>query len=317
MKVGIGLPPQDPRSLIGWAQRAEAASFSTIGMLDRLVYVNPDTLITLAALAGATTRIRLQTEVLLAPLRNTALLAKQIASLDQMSGGRLVLGLGVGNYRGERFDDYRVAGVDRHTRGRRLDEQVAEMRRLWAGEPFDARTGPIGPRPTRPDGPEILFGGFRPPALARVARWGAGFLAAGPPNYVRYLVKEVMKYWREAGRPGMPRIVVHCYVALGDDNVIEEARTTLVDYYRYLDDAARIPEYLVMTPRDLRTVVRQYEDIGADEVICYCWAPDIAQIDRIRDALPDLDSGETSRRSGQADIETSHSPDIGVSPTSQ
>lgn len=100
----------------------------------------------------------MQTEVLLAPLRNTALLAKQVASLDRLSGGRFVLGLGVGNYRGPRYDDYKVAGVDRHTRGLRLDEQVAEMRRIWKGEPYDAETDPIGPQPTRPGGPEILFG---------------------------------------------------------------------------------------------------------------------------------------------------------------
>lgn len=285
MKVGIGLPPHDPNSLIDWAQRAEAGPFTTIGALDRVVYFNPDPLITLAALAGATTRIRLQTEVLLAPLRNTALLAKQIATLDRISNGRFVLGLGVGNYRGPLYDDYHVAGIDRHTRGRRLDEQVAEMRRIWTGEPFDADTGSIGPQPTAPGGPEILFGAFQPRALARVAHWGAGFLAAGPPNYVSHLIKEVLGYWREAGRSGAPRIVAHCYVALGDESVIEEARTTVVDYYRYLDDASRVPEYMVTTPQILRTVIGQYADLGVDEVICYCWSRDVDQVERIADAL--------------------------------
>jgi alkanesulfonate monooxygenase SsuD/methylene tetrahydromethanopterin reductase-like flavin-dependent oxidoreductase (luciferase family) len=285
MKVGIGLPPHDPMSLIDWAQRAEEGPFTTIGALDRLVYFNPDPLITLATLAGATRRIRLQTEVLLAPLRNTALLAKQVATLDRMCGGRFVLGLGVGNYRGRLYDDYHVAGVDLHTRGRRLDEQVAEMRRIWTGEAFDADTASIGPQPTEPGGPEILFGGFQPRALARVARWGAGFLAAGPPNYMGHLIKEVLGYWREAGRSGAPRIVAHCYVALGDEDVIEDARTTLVDYYRYVDDAHRIAEYMVTTPRLLRTVIAQYEQLGVDEAICYCWGRDVNQVERIGDAL--------------------------------
>lgn len=74
------------------------------------------------------------------------------------------------------------------------------MRRLWEGEWFDDETGPIGPQPTSAEGPEILFGGFHPPAVRRIARWVAGYLAAGPPKYVGYLLKEVLGYWREAGR---------------------------------------------------------------------------------------------------------------------
>lgn len=285
MKIGIGLPPHEPASLIEWAQRAESREFTTVGVLDRIVYFNPDALITLAALAGATTRIRLQSEVLLAPLRNTAVLAKEIASLDRISRGRFVLGLGVGNYRGALYDDYHVAGTDLRTRGRRLDQQIAEMRRIWTGDPFDATTAAIGPKPTRLEGPEILFGGFHPRALARVARWGAGFLAAGPPNYVGHLVKEVLGYWSEAGRSGAPRIVVHCYVALGGDDVVKDARSTLTGYYSYLHDAERIADYMVTTPALLRTVVSQYQDLGVDEVICFCWGRDIDQVERISDAL--------------------------------
>jgi hypothetical protein len=165
MNIGLGLPITDPPSLLDWARRADAAPFSTLGLLDRLVYDNPEPLVTLAVIAGATTRIRLQTEVLLAPLRGPALLAKQAATLDRLSGGRLVLGLGVG-----RLDDHLASGTDLRTRGRRLDEQLALMRRLWSGQPFDDRVGPIGPAPARPGGPEILFGGFQPAALERAAR---------------------------------------------------------------------------------------------------------------------------------------------------
>ena len=247
MKVGIGLPPHDPISLVDWARRI--GPFSAIGMLDRIVYHSPDPLITLAVLAGVTTRVRLQTEVLLAPLRNTALLAKQVASLDLLSGGRFVLGLGVGNYRGPRYDDYKVAGVDRHTRGRRLDEQVAEMRRIWKGEPYDAETDPIGPQPTRPGGPEILFGGFRPRALARIARFGDGFLAAGPPPYVGHLVRCTGIGALQAGPAlrGWWRTATWHWV----EDVIDDARTTLVDYYDYTGEAGGIAEYMVTTPQDL------------------------------------------------------------------
>ncbi|MEU8661273.1 LLM class flavin-dependent oxidoreductase, partial [Actinoplanes philippinensis] len=96
MDIGLGLPVGAPEQLLDWARAAEAHGFSTLALLDRLTYHNPEPLTALAVLAGATRRVRLQTEVLLAPLRETALLAKQVATLDRMSGGRFVLGVGIG-----------------------------------------------------------------------------------------------------------------------------------------------------------------------------------------------------------------------------
>jgi alkanesulfonate monooxygenase SsuD/methylene tetrahydromethanopterin reductase-like flavin-dependent oxidoreductase (luciferase family) len=291
MKVGIGMSPHIPEDATEWARRTEAGPFSTLGVLDRLVYFAADPLITLAAAAAVTSRIRLQTEVLLAPLRNTAILAKEVASLDRISGGRVVLGLGVGNYRGARFDDYHAAGMNLRTRGQRLDRQITEFRQIWSGLSVDGQTAPIGPLPAQSNGPEILLGAFSPRAIARIARWGTGFLAAGPPNYVAFLIGEVRREWEAAGRSGMPRIVVHCYVAIGNEEVIDDARATLVDYYSYLDDdARRVADYMVTTPMLLRTVIAQYKAMGADEVICFCWGRDVGQVDRIADVLAGIPS---------------------------
>ena len=112
MDVGIGLPNAVPdtegRTLVDWARRADEAGFSTLGTIGRLVYPNYEELIALAAAAAVTSRIRLTTSVLLAPLHtNTALFAKQAASLDRISGGRLVLGLGIGG----REDDFAASGL--------------------------------------------------------------------------------------------------------------------------------------------------------------------------------------------------------------
>ena len=129
MRFGIGLPISAPERLLDWAREAEAYGFDTLALLDRLVFDNPEPLVALAVLAGATSRIRLQTEVLLGPLRGTALLAKQVATLDRMSGARFVLGVGIGG----REDDHRAAGTPISERGRMLDDQLTSLRQIWRG----------------------------------------------------------------------------------------------------------------------------------------------------------------------------------------
>src|ERR687886_1213471 len=125
MDIGIGLPNAvagvDRAGIVDWARRAEAAGFSSLGTIDRLVYGNYESLIALAAAAAVTERIRLATDILIAPLRrNTALLAKQAATIDALSGGRLVLGLAVGG----REDDFEISGLDFSGRGRAFDRQL-------------------------------------------------------------------------------------------------------------------------------------------------------------------------------------------------
>jgi alkanesulfonate monooxygenase SsuD/methylene tetrahydromethanopterin reductase-like flavin-dependent oxidoreductase (luciferase family) len=277
MNVGIGLPISAPERLLDWARRADAGPFTTLGLLDRLVYDNPEPLVTLAAIAGATSRIRVQTEVLIAPLRQPALLAKQAATLDRLSGGRFVLGLGVGDAR--RIDDHSVAGVDVHGRGRRLDEQLAVLRRIWS-DPDG-----VGPAPHRLGGPEVLFGGFRPAALARVARWGDGLIAAAPPDWVGRLFRTVEADWQTAGRTGRPRLVAQANVALGPAAVVDEARAALTGYYAFTGEAERMLAGLLTTPTQISDTIRRYGELGADEVMLYCWAADVDQIDRLADLV--------------------------------
>ncbi|MFF8591919.1 LLM class flavin-dependent oxidoreductase [Streptomyces sp. NPDC015220] len=281
MNVGIGLPVGDPATLLTWARRAEAGPFTTLGLLDRLVYDNPEPLVALAVLAGATSRIRVQTEVLLAPLRDTPLLAKQAATLDRMTGGRLVLGLGIGG----REDDHWAAGTDIRTRGRRMDEQMAVLRRLWSGEPYGDGVGPIGPLAARPGGPEVLFGGFRPAALERVARWGDGFLAAAPPSWAGGLFDTVREQWKEYGRPGAPRIVAQVNVALGPRQVVDDARSAMHAYYAFTGTPDRMVSGMLTTPKAIREALTAYGDLGADEVMLYCYGLDPDQVDRLADVL--------------------------------
>ncbi|MEZ0071793.1 LLM class flavin-dependent oxidoreductase [Planotetraspora sp. GP83] len=281
MNVGLGLPISDPPALLDWARRADAGPFTTLGLLDRLVYANPEPLITLAAVAAVTTRIRVQTEVLLGPLREPALLAKQTATLDRMSGGRFTLGIGVGG----REDDYLAAGTDIRSRGRLLDERLATLRRVWSGEPYSAEVGPIGPAPTRPGGPEVLIGAFKPAALQRVARWGDGYLCAAPPGYARHLFQTVETAWTTAGRAGRPRMVAQVNVALGPDDTVKDAYEAINGYYGFLGDTTWVTENLLTTRSRVSDAIAAFADLGADEVICYCWARDPGQIDRLADVV--------------------------------
>lgn len=282
MNIGLGLPIDDPAQLLTWARRADTGPFRTLGLLDRLVYDNPEPLVTLAALAGATSRIRVQTEVLLAPLHNTALLAKQTATLDRLSGGRFTLGIGVGG----REDDCRAAGIDLHRRGRRLDEQMTLLRRTWSGEPYGEGVGPIGPAPVTPGGPEVLFGGFAPAALERVGRFGDGFLGAAlPPSFMANLFRDATTAWQKHDRPGRPRLVAQANVALGPDTTLAHARRNLRDYYAFSGHVEYMEAGLLTTPQQIRETTDAYFGIGADEVMLYCWAPDPDQVDRLADLL--------------------------------
>src|SRR5258708_39178168 len=124
-------------------------------VLARLVYDSYEPLLTLAAAAAVTTRVRLVTMVVVGPLRSPALLAKSAASLDALSHGRLSLGVAVG----AREEAYQAAGVDTHTRGRRLPDLRASRRACW-------EEGGLAPATMRPAGPGPLVGRLADPAVA-------------------------------------------------------------------------------------------------------------------------------------------------------
>src|SRR5919201_2592591 len=135
METGIGLPNAvagvDRAGIVDWARRAEEAGFSSLGTIGRIAYPNYEELIALTAAAAVTERIRLVTDILLAPLRrNTALFAKQAATLDSLSGGRLVLGIAPGG----REDDYEVSGVDFGERGKTFERPLKELTEVWDGD---------------------------------------------------------------------------------------------------------------------------------------------------------------------------------------
>ena len=290
MDLAIGLPsiprPDEPDHLVAWATRAEAGPFRSLAAGDRVASRGHEALVALAAAAGATRRIRLMASLVVAPARDTVLLARQAASHDALSGGRLTLGLGVG----ARADDYRTAPVAFDGRGRAFDRQLPTLRALLDGrttEDDGGSLGPVGRPPVRPGGPELLIGGYVTATAGRIARWADGFMAPGgaEPDRLAALWEAIGAAWRDAGRAGRPRFVGGTYVSLGPD-ADAAARRYIDGYYGY--DPALAERRLAGIPRTsagLHARIAAFEAIGVDELILRPVEADPAFIDRLEDAL--------------------------------
>jgi alkanesulfonate monooxygenase SsuD/methylene tetrahydromethanopterin reductase-like flavin-dependent oxidoreductase (luciferase family) len=279
MDIGIGLPNAvrgvDRAGIVDWARRAEAAGFASLGTIDRIAYPNYESLIALAAAAAVTERIRLVTDILIAPLRaSTALLAKQAATIDSLSGGRLVLGLSPGG----REDDYTVSGLDFRARGRTFDRQLEELPRLWRGE------GGVGPAPPR-ERPGLLIGGASSKAFQRAARHADGWTMGGsPPDAFPEAASALREAWAAEGRDGEPRTMALFYFALGD-GAREAAQHSLGDYYAWLGEyTQQIVDGTATEAEAVRERLAAYEEAGVDEVICFPASADPGQVELLADA---------------------------------
>jgi len=285
VKIGIGLPntiPGTPGSvLVEWARRAEARGFSTLATIDRIAYPSFESLVALAAAGAVTERIELFTNILLGPTRNSVLLAKEAASVDQLSGGRLTLGLAVGN----RPDDYEVAGQPFASRGRRFDEQLETLQDAWSGKPVGGADKPIGPRPVRDEGIPIIIGGNFPACFDRIGKWGAGWTAGGgPAEQAGPFAQQVREAWSAAGKEGTPRIFALSYYSMGPD--VETSKRSILDYYGYLGGFEKdFAEYLPRGADAVRETVRKFEDAGVDEFILDPTIPDLAEVDLLADVV--------------------------------
>lgn len=272
MRVGIGLPNTNPGAdrdlMLQWACAAEAAPFTSLAVLDRVKYGSFEPLTLLAAAAALTSRIRLATMIAIAPIRNTTMLAKEAATIDVLSGGRLTLGLAIG----ARHDDYEAVGIDHNTRGEVFSRQLGELRDHWTGDQ-------IGPKTVQSGGPQILVGGMTDIAYARVARYADGFAHnGGPPKVFAAAADKARAAWIDAGRPGKPLIWGQGYFALGDD-VAEAGRDYLRDYYAFVGPfAEKIAEGMLTTPQSILQFIRGYAEAGCDELVLF---PAVARIDQL------------------------------------
>jgi alkanesulfonate monooxygenase SsuD/methylene tetrahydromethanopterin reductase-like flavin-dependent oxidoreductase (luciferase family) len=291
MEIGMNLPVMVPgldrARILDWCGRIDRGPFSHVASGERMTFPNPEITVTLSAAAAVTSRVKIFYNVLVLPMHSATWAAKQVATLDVLSDGRVVLGVGAG----AREEDYRAADAPfGRRRLAQMGEQVALMRRVWAGENvLEGALRPIEPLPVQAGGPPVLAGSLSPRAIAKVAAWADGLcgFSFGPSaEEVATCFDHAREAWRAADRPP-PRLVTSCFFALGPD-----ARSQLDVYLaRYLNfmgaevAKALAPTVTTDSVAKLRDVVKRLEDCGTDELSLVPTTLDADEIDRVVDAL--------------------------------
>jgi probable F420-dependent oxidoreductase len=259
------------------ARAAEEAGYDGVSTGEHLFFhgPHPNSFVSLAAAAGATSRIRLLSSLTVLPLYPAALAAKLATTLDQVSGGRFDLGIGVG---GEYPPEFVAAGVEVTDRGARTDEALELLRALWRGGPveFEGRFARVpglalDPPPAQPGGPPIWLGGRSPAAVRRAGRYGDVWMPyMYTPEQLASSLAEVRDAAEAAGRdPGGIRGAVFCWGNVDPDPDV--ARREVIEGVSavYEQDFTRLADRYLLHGDPDRVVARarEYADAGAETLV--------------------------------------------------
>lgn len=292
MQVGMTLPVMEPGQKRDtwerWARAVDEGPFSSLAFGERMAFDNPELAALLGACAAWTSRVRLATTVIVAPLHDPVWLAKHLATVDVLCAGRLCVGLGIGG----RLEDYRAAGADPKGRTQaELARRVALMRRVWAGErPYPDLLLPVGPAPVQAGGPPLLAGAQGPKAIRASAEWADGIsgFSFGPALAdIERTLRLARSAWQEAGRPA-PRLVIAFWYALGP-GARDRATRHLRGYLNWLDPReveAMLPHTgFAGSAPELRGLLRGIADLGADETLLIPTSADPDEVSRAADLI--------------------------------
>lgn len=276
MRVGITLG-RDTTQAAAEARLAEQAGFDLLACGEHLFFHGPVTnaFVTLAAAAGATVRIRLLSALTVAPLYQPAMMIKLATTLDQVSGGRFELGIGVG---GEYPPEFVAAGTNVRRRGKQTDETLELARDLWAGDPVDLDgefvTIPgltLEPGPVQPGGPPIWLGGRKPAAVRRAARYASHWLPyMVEPSQLADSLTRVREQAGEYGRSATDiRGAVYLWGAV--DPAGTQSRQWAIDYVSrtYAQDFTPYADRYLLhgSPEQVIERIGEYREAGAETVV--------------------------------------------------
>jgi len=291
--LGVFLPTltatgAEPVDVVAGARHAEALGFESVWVVDQLVAGTGVPILeattTLAAVATATTSVRLAYGVAIAPLRPVAWLAKEVATLQHLSGDRVLLGIGVGGDRHRR--SWAAAGVPRRERGRRTDATLDVLGDLIAGKPVDAAlvtaATPGSVLVEADDGvvqlapgatvPPIVVGGMSPAAVERTARYAdEWFLLPVPPTVGADAISRLASRTEALGRP-LPRITASLMAMVDGDPTVPDHDTlvgSLVDPDGLYGMPADAADDVVLTgdPSTIAARFAAYAELGAERVV--------------------------------------------------
>jgi alkanesulfonate monooxygenase SsuD/methylene tetrahydromethanopterin reductase-like flavin-dependent oxidoreductase (luciferase family) len=298
--LGVALPSVDSfgsgSPVVEVARAAEDAGLDHVWAPDHLVFHRPilETTMTLACVAGATERIGLGTAILNPALRPVVWLAKQLSTLDRLAPGRLLLGVGLG---GEYEPEFRAAGVDRKTRGRRLDEALELLPRLVGGARV-VHSGAFevdceGLAPAAHEMPPVLVGGRGEPAIRRSARLGDAWLPMWlDPDDIAEARVRLNEAAAEAGRPA-PGVALVAFVNVCDDSGVGHAQAAELIRRQYGMPYERVRRWtLVGTASAIAERLGEYVEVGVEGFSLACAdAQPIAQIAQLAEVRAQLTSG--------------------------
>lgn len=296
MKIGMTLPVTEPGwtrdILIQWAQKIDNGPYSCLALGERIFFPSPELMTTLGACAVLTERVKLVTTVIILPMHNPVLTAKQLATVDVLSNGRLVVGVGTGG----REEDYLATATDlSQKRISVMASHVDTMRKIWRGEPgVEGALRPVEPFPVQENGPPILAGVMGPKGLASAANWAdgiSGMSVSAQTSDAEQSMQQANAAWLKAGRKKQPQFNSAFWFALGD-NANQQMQTHLTRYFNWLDPGSR--EALAKhagfrgSVKDLKDRLKAFADTGMDEVVLIPTSIDPNEVDRVSEAIASL-----------------------------
>ena len=285
-------PDLDAGTLKAWAHVIDGGPFSSLCWGERIAFDNPEALTLLGALAAWTDRVRLVTTVVVPQLHDPVMLAKQLATADMLSGGRLTVGIGVGG----RHEDYHVVGADPATRTMRgMAERVAVMKRIWSGDRVTESVVPVGPPPAQAGGPKLLVGTMGPKTVRSAAVWADGMAGTTLDldlDKQNELFEVARAAWAEAGKR-KPHLATSFWFAIGDgDDARAQMHRHLRRYMNWIPsdvvDAMAPTTGWAGTDDELPDVLHRFADIGTDEIHLIPTSSNIDQARRVADVVEDF-----------------------------
>lgn len=291
MQIGMCMPYMEldynRETTLNWCRAVDVGPFSSLSCGERITSYAQDMRIVLAAAAALTQRVRIVPSLYVLPMHSAVWAAKEIATLDVLSAGRVTVTVGIGG----REKDYRAVNASFARRSQRLEQQVAEMRRIWAGEPPFEGADPVGPMPVQAGGPPIWAGAMTPQGIARAARWADGnynfALVPHNPEPIAQGFRLAEEAWAHAGRQTHPLHVSGFWFSLADD-----ADTKLKRYvYEYMKGhgeavARAVAERMTTSSPDaVRVALDRFAALGCDELFLVPATLEIAEVDRVSELL--------------------------------